>query len=127
MLLEALDSFFLIFHALFTIFNLTGWIWHKTRRIHLFATAITAASWFILGIWYGWGFCFCTEWHWSVRSAIGKPISSNSYIHFFIREIAGLDMDQNIVDAVVLSGFFVCITLAVILNIRDCVLSKRKK
>lgn len=117
--MQLLDYFFLVFHTLFTLFNMTGWIFRVTRKAHAITMGLTAFSWFVLGIWYGWGYCFCTDWHWQVRQALGRPIRSSSYIHFLILEITGLDLNPRLVDNTVLAVFLACVTMAVILNVRD--------
>ncbi|HNW29592.1 MAG TPA: DUF2784 family protein, partial [Spirochaetota bacterium] len=47
-MLQFLDYFFLVFHTVFTLFNMTGWIWKKTRKVHLATIAAKAFSWFII-------------------------------------------------------------------------------
>jgi len=118
-LLTILDRFFLLFHTVFTLFNISGWIWHKTRKIHLVTMGLTAMSWFILGIWYGWGYCFCTDWHWQVREALHNPITSYSYIHFLIHEITGRWLDPDLVDRATLGVFLTSLALTLVLNLRD--------
>ena len=66
-MLSFLDVLLTVFHLTLTLFNLTGWILKKTRKLHLVVLMVTAASWFVLGIWYGWGYCPLTDWHWQVR------------------------------------------------------------
>jgi hypothetical protein len=126
-LLQAADIFFLVFHTAFTLFNLFGWIFKKTRPWHLLTLGLTAASWFILGIWYGWGFCFCTEWHWQVRDALGNPIETSSYITFLIKEVTGMQLDPGRVNTVTMAVFLVLIIVSVILNTRDFYLRKRNQ
>ncbi len=123
--LKLLDIFFLVFHSVFTLFNMTGWIWKKTRTVHLATILLTACSWFILGIWYGWGYCFCTDWHWQVREALGRPIRSDSYIHFLILELTGFNPPPHLVDAVTLAVFFGCAVLSIGLNLKDAVMKRR--
>lgn len=118
-MLALLDKFFLVFHTLFTLFNMAGWIWKRTRRIHLATMTLTALSWFILGIRYGWGYCFCTDWHWKVREAMSRPIQSDSYIHFLILELTGVSFPQNLVDTATLVVFASCFALSVLTNARD--------
>jgi len=118
-LLILLDYFFLIFHSLFTIFNIFGWISKKTRKIHLVTVGLTLFSWFFLGIWYGWGYCFCTQWHWEVRMSLGDPIYSQSYIHFLLLEISGINFSPQLVDYSVFIVFLFCVLITIILNIRD--------
>jgi hypothetical protein len=123
--LKLLDMFFLVFHSLFTIFNMTGWIWKKTRKLHLATMLLTAGSWFILGIWYGWGYCFCTDWHWQVREAMGRPIRSDSYIHFLILEITGINLPPHLVDTITFAVFIACAVFSLTLNLKDAVMKRR--
>lgn len=118
-MLSFLNIFFFVFHTIWTIFNLIGWIFPKTRKLHLITMLLTAASWFILGIWFGWGYCACTDWHWQVREEMGFNDRSNSYIHFLLLKLTGIDFDPQIVDNVVLVVFLICFVLTVWLNIRS--------
>ena len=95
--LEGLNVFFFIFHTLFTLFNLTGWIWKKTRPAHAVTMVLTSFSWFILGLFYGIGFCFCTEWHWQVRRLLGIRDTSTSYIYLLIKVLTGKNLSEPLV------------------------------
>ena len=117
--LRFLDSFFIIFHCLFSLFNASGWAFRKTRRLHLATVLITLFSWFILGIWHGWGYCFCTDWHWQVRNALGTPVTSWSYLHFLIEEVTGISLNPTLVDTTALLILAVVSVLTVVLNVRD--------
>jgi hypothetical protein len=114
-----LNIFFFVFHTVFTLFNIIGWIFPKTRKLHLITMLLTACSWFILGIWYGWGYCACTDWHWQAREALGYHDRSNSYIHFLILKMTGRDLDPQLVETATLWIFLLCFVLSVWLNIRD--------
>ncbi len=111
-----LDIVFFVFHTLFTLFNITGWAFKKTRRLHLITMALTLFSWFVLGIWYGWGYCFCTDWHWDVREKLGYTDRSGSYIHFLIIKIFGLNLDTQMVEIITMVIFLVCLVLSVWYN-----------
>ena len=117
--LHFLDYFFLVFHTFFIIFNLSGWVFPGIRKIHFITMLSTFLSWFILGIWYGWGFCFCTDWHWKVRDILGDPIKSDSYIHFLILEISGIDLNPALVDHTVLAVTVACFVLSCVMNLLD--------
>lgn len=119
MWLAFLNIFFFVFHTALTLFNISGWAYRKTRKWHLLTIGLTAASWFILGIWYGWGYCACTDWHWQVREAMGFNDRSNSYIHFLLLHLTGKDVDTNLVEKVTLYVFLVASALSIWLNIRD--------
>jgi Protein of Unknown function (DUF2784) len=113
-----LNIFFFVFHTLFTLFNMVGWAFPKTRKLHLITVSLTAFSWFILGIWYGWGFCFCTQWHWDVRRKLGFTDESNSYIHFLILKVTGINLSEDLVEKGTLIVFLICFALSVVLNIK---------
>lgn len=98
---------------------MTGWAFRKTRKLHLFTLLLTAGSWFILGIWYGWGYCACTDWHWQVREAMGIQDRSHSYIHFLLLKLTGKNFDTELVEKATLVIFLLCAVLSVWLNIRD--------
>lgn len=116
---QFLNIFFFVFHTLFTLFNMTGWLSHRTRKWHLLTLLLTACSWFILGIWYGWGYCVCTDWHWDTRDKLGYRDRSNSYIHFLIHKLTGADLDPALVEYGTLTVFLLSAALSIGLNIRD--------
>jgi hypothetical protein len=116
---QFLNIFFFVFHTIFTLFNMTGWIFRNTRRWNLITLSLTAFSWFVLGIWYGWGYCFCTQWHWDVRRRLGYENESHSYIHFLILKLTGINFPPQLVENITGIIFLVCLSLSVWLNIKD--------
>ncbi|MBC6490096.1 DUF2784 family protein [Flavihumibacter stibioxidans] len=116
---QFLNIFFFVFHTVFTLFNIVGWAFRKTRKLQLLTLSLTAFSWFVLGIWYGWGYCFCTDWHWDVRRALGYHDRSGSYIHFLILKLTGADLDPGLVETGTLVVFLVSLGLSVWLVLRD--------
>lgn len=125
LLLNFLDWFFLVFHTGLSVFNTVGWMFRRTRKIQLLTISLTASSWFILGIWYGWGFCPCTEWHWQVREALGRPVQSTSYIHFLVYEITGINLPPEGVDTAVLVILAVSMIMSIVVNAQDYIKKKR--
>ena len=118
MLYPFLNIFFFVFHTVFTLFNIVGWTLPKTRKLHLITLSITAISWFVLGIWYGLGYCFCTNWHFQIREKMGYVDSSNSYIHFLILQLTGLNLNPKLVDNATLIVFLISFGLSIWVNIR---------
>ena len=114
-----LDKFFFFFHTLFALFNILGWIWKKTRRLNLIFLFITALSWFVLGMWYGLGYCPFTEWHWQVRQRLGYQDMPASYIKFLLDTFTGLNLNPLMVDIITGTAFGVAVISSLILNIRD--------
>jgi hypothetical protein len=122
---QFLNIFFFVFHTLLTLFNMVGWIFPKTRKLHLITLLLTAFSWFVLGIWYGWGYCVCTDWHWDVRDKLGFEDRSNSYIHFLILKLTGANLNHKLVEYSTLIVFLVSVVLSVWLNTRDWLRKRR--
>lgn len=114
-----LNVFFFVFHTLFTLFNITGWMFHKTRRLNLITLLLTAFSWFVLGIWFGWGYCFCTDWHWKVREHLGYDDQRRSYIHFLLLKLTGIRFDETLVDNATLVIFLISLGISIRLNLKD--------
>lgn len=118
-MLVALDYFFLALHTGLILFNLFGWLWRRTRPLHLACATLTLASWFVLGIWYGFGYCPLTEWHWRVRDALGDSDLPFSYLKFLFDRLTGLDINARLVDAAAVASMAVIFPMSIALNVRD--------
>lgn len=116
---QFLNIFFFVFHTAFTLFNMSGWAFRSTRKWHLITIFLTAFSWFVLGIWYGWGYCFCTDWHWAVREKLGFTDKSNSYIHFLILKLTGINLSEKLVGYGTLIIFLISFVLSTLLHWKD--------
>jgi hypothetical protein len=92
-----LDKFFFVFHSTLIVFNLLGWIWKKTRLANLIVILLTFLSWFILGIWHGFGYCPSTDWHWLVRKKMGYYDLPSTYTKFLIDSLTGWDVNPELV------------------------------
>jgi len=114
-----LDKFFFIFHSALIVFNLFGWIWRKTRLANLVVVLLTAFSWTILGIWYGFGFCPSTEWHWQVRAKLGHYDMPSSYTKFLVDSLTGLNADERLVDIFAVLFLILALFASVVTNVRD--------
>jgi hypothetical protein len=123
---QLLNHFFFFFHTVVILFNTFGWIPRRTRRWNLLTLGITAFSWFVLGIWYGWGYCFCTDWHWQVREELGYHDTSRSYIHFLVLQLTGVNFDPRLVETVTMIVFTLSVICSVILNMRWFVSTRTK-
>ena len=119
-----LNIFFFVFHTCIVLFIVVGWIWKKTRLANLILIVLTAFSWFFLGIWYGFGYCPCTDWHWQVRMKLGLYDTSTSYLEFLVEELTGLDVSRSLVDIFAVAFLFAAFCLSAVLNVRDF---KRRK
>jgi hypothetical protein len=115
---QDLNVVFFVVHTAWICFTCLGWLWRRTRPLQLAMVLATALSWFGLGLWYGWGYCPCTDWHWQVRARLGFE-DPPSYIQLLIRVITGIELAPELADALAvvtlaLSGF-----LGAALYVRD--------
>ncbi|TYP92119.1 Protein of Unknown function (DUF2784) [Fodinibius salinus] len=113
------DITFIIFHTVLILFNLFGWLWKASRRWNLATLLFTGFSWLGLGIWYGLGYCPCTDWHWMVRRKLGYTEMPNSYIKFLIEQLTGIDVSAAVVDTGTVIFFALAIAGSLYVNIRD--------
>jgi hypothetical protein len=114
-----LDKFFFIFHSSLIVFILMGWIWKKTRVVNLVVVLLTAFSWTILGIWYGFGFCPSTDWHWQIRAKLGHLDLPSSYTKFLVDSLTGLNVSEKLVDILAVLFLSLALFASVMTNVKD--------
>jgi hypothetical protein len=115
---DILNVGFFTLHSAWILFNCLGWIWRKTRVWHLVTVSLTALSWFGLGVWFGWGYCPCTDWHWQVRARLGYH-DPPSYIQLLIRQLIRVDTGPILANALAVGTLTVVAAIGVVLSIRD--------
>ena len=113
-----LDIFFLVFHSSLVLFNLFGWIWKKTRLANLITLGLTGASWTLLGIFYGLGYCPLTDWHFRVLEHLGKNDLPNSYMRYLVQRLFHVDFSETWMDRVTLIAFLIALGLSLYFNLR---------
>jgi Protein of Unknown function (DUF2784) len=123
-MLVFLDWAFLVFHTLLIGFNMFGWIWRRTRPYHLATLVLTAISWFVLGIYYGWGYCLCTDWHFQVRRQLGYEDPWSSYIQLLADRAFGISLSRSASDWIAGSVFALIVIATAMVWLRP--LAKRK-
>jgi hypothetical protein len=115
-LYHALNAFFFIFHIALIPFNLFGWIFRPLRKWNLITLGITAFSWLVLGIFFGFGYCFLTDWHWQIREKLGYTNSYNSYVHFLIETLFRIQVSPVLVDWCTGISFSIAVVMSLITN-----------
>ena len=124
MLLNLLDLFLIIIHLVIIGFNLFGWIWPGTRKLHFICVVATAFSWLILGIWFGLGYCPITDWQWQVKVRLGEQNLPNSFIKYWADKISGQAVSASLIDSLTAALFAFAALLSVYFNFLS---PKRKK
>ena len=111
-----LDWFFTLLHLVIIGFNLLGWIWRSTRKLHLIVVVLTLGCWLILGIWYGLGYCPITDWQWQIKEKLGEVNLPNSFIKYYADKISGQDISSLFIDIVTGVSFTLAIMMTIYLN-----------
>ena len=122
-MLRLLDVLLTFLHLVIIGFNLFGWIWPATRKAHFICVLATAASWFLLGIWFGMGYCPVTDWQWRVKEQLGEHNLPASFIKYYADKISGRAISSSLIDRVTGISFLVAALLSVYVNF----INKRRK
>jgi hypothetical protein len=118
-LLATLDVFLTVAHIFIIGFNLIGWIFVKTRKLHFWVVMLTLFSWIVLGIWYGWGYCFLTDWHWDIKRSLGESSLPLSFITYLTNNLLGFNFSNAFVNGVLGIVFTLIVLLTVGLQIKN--------
>ncbi len=124
-LLQALDVFFVVFHSALILFVLFGWILRPLRTIHLIVVLLTGASWFILGLFYGIGYCPLTDWHWQVLRQLGETGLPPAYVQYILQRLLRIHITPAFSDLITLLGWAGALIIAIYLQYMK--LRKRKQ
>lgn len=108
-MMNILDYAFDGLHILIICLNLFAWIPSNTRWLHVMTTHLTAASWLILGYWYGWGYCVLTDWHWSIKGSLGQETLPNNYIAYLLERYLAWHVDKQTLEMIIVFVFSFCL------------------
>lgn len=115
-LLRLADCAFIIFHTALIVFNLFAWLYKPLLKWHFFVLVLTFASWGILGIWYGLGYCPFTDWHFDILIRSGVTDLPNSYISYLLQRLFDLYLPNDLVDGLTLGCSIVALIISLYLN-----------
>jgi Protein of Unknown function (DUF2784) len=115
-MLQLADILLTIVHVSIILFNLFGWIPKYTRKAHLVSIALTAASWFILGLWYGTGYCPFTDWQWRVKTRLGEKNLPANFVEYFAEKITGRDFSSEFINTLIVVSFGAAVILSIYVN-----------
>ena len=116
MSLVTLDYLFTILHLIIIGFNLFGWVYKPTRKLHFWFAILTLSCWTILGIWYGIGYCPITDWQWNIKSQLGEQNLPGSFIKYFADKLTGTSVNSTLIDVLTLLFFIIAIACSVKVN-----------
>jgi hypothetical protein len=115
-MLHSVDILLTILHLVIVGFNLFGWIPKATRKANFISLLVTAASWFILGIWFGIGYCPVTDWQWEVKARLGQDKLPASFIKYYADKITGHDFSPFVINTITAVSFLLAIIASVYVN-----------
>jgi hypothetical protein len=116
--LEALDVIFHILHLSIILINLTFWMSFRTLKIAQATVSLTLVSWLGFGFFYGFGYCFLTDWQWQVKEKLGQTNLPASYIKYVLDLITGMNLNPELVDRMALVGLSFSVLGCLIQTIR---------
>ncbi len=114
MLLHLTDLLLTLLHLAIISFNLFGWIWKP--RLHLTLVLLTLACWFVLGIWFGWGYCPVTDLQWRVKESLGEKDLPGSFIKYYADWICGRPISAALIDKLTAACFFSAVLISIYIN-----------
>ena len=102
-------------HVCLIIFNMVGWIWPRTRVLHLVTMGLTSFSWFVLGAIHGWGYCVCMDYHAHILRQLNHPDAHVTFIQLVLKRLFGISASQPVADylTVIVFALIVIATAAV--------------
>lgn len=114
--LKLTDILLVILHVLLILFIVFGWIPKKTRKIHFFVVIIVALCWFVLGIFFGFGYCPLTDLQWTIKLKLQEEELPFSFIKYLLDNITGYNFDETLIDYVTLFVFVSVLIVSTYLN-----------
>lgn len=110
------DALLTFVHLAIVLFNLFGWIPRSTRKAHLVSIGLTAASWFLLGLWFGMGYCPFTDWQWRVKAKLGERHLPPNFIEYYAEKLTGRDYDPSFIGLMITICFALAAGLSLYVN-----------
>ncbi len=89
-------------HIILILWILIGWSIKKIRIFHFITINIILFFWFIVGFFYGFGYCPLTDYHWKIKSILGEKNLPYSYISYLLYKF-NIYINESIVDIFVLT------------------------
>jgi hypothetical protein len=105
-----LNHFYHAVHLAVIALSTFGWLWSRFHVLHVALLISILLSWGVAGIFYGFGYCFLTDWHWEVRRRLGIRDDPHSYTKLLFDAVTGREIAPFIVDFVTVIGLVIGVT-----------------
>jgi hypothetical protein len=114
-MLQLLNIILNITHILLMLFIMTGWIFRRSRMIHLLVVLLTGFSWIVFINSKEMGYCILTDWQWQVLGSLGKTNLPETYVQYLYEQLT----DHRILKAtsrnITRSVWIISLTLSIML------------
>ena len=117
--LHVLNIGLFVVHSGLIAFNLTGWIFPRTRKLHLICVGATLFSWFAMGAYRGFGYCLCTDWHFQIRRTLDLPVNSQTYLQLMSQVFFGIPMNRFTSDVLAGGGLLLIVIVTLFVWVRS--------
>lgn len=87
--------------------------------LHLVTFGLTAFSWFALGALYGWGYCFCTDYHAQVLRQLDHPDADLTFIQLMFERLLGISLSHPAANMIGMGGFTLILIATCMVWIRE--------
>ena len=104
-LLKVMNALMHFAHLSFVIFCMIGWLL-PYQWLYLAAMVGVLLSWFGLGIFFGFGYCFLTAIHWRIRRRLGIVDRTDSYVEWLVNRIGVYSFSKNTINQLTMILFF---------------------
>lgn len=115
---EILNILFHFLHLAVIFVNLTFWLSFRTLRIAQITQILTLINWFGFGLYYGFGYCFLTDWHWQIKEKLGEKDVPSSYIKYVLDEVTGSNWDADKINYWTMAALFISVIGCLVQTIR---------
>jgi len=116
--LHMLNITFFVVHSALILFNLIGWKFSQTRRLHLACVAATLFSWIVMGWFRGFGYCLCTDWHFQIRRELKLPVVGHTYLQLLTEVWLGISITRLTSDLLTAGGLLIVLVITLYVWIR---------
>lgn len=113
-MLQTLNILFFVLHTAVMGFNLTGWMFRRTRGLHVLCLFATLFSWFVMGATKGLGYCVCTDWHFQIRRELGLNDGVHSYLQLLAKVFFGVEMSRFTSDVLACGGLLMALVATLV-------------
>ncbi|MCA1901621.1 MAG: DUF2784 domain-containing protein [Candidatus Hydrogenedens sp.] len=117
--LKIADVLLTVIHLIFIVFILFGWIPIKLRKVHYISMWIVFISWFLLGLYFGLGYCPLTDLHWKIKIKLNEVNLPYSFIKYILDRITKNDFDETMINYVTVVVFIFIFILSTYFFIKD--------